>query len=442
MNIKPKCYFLMILAIFISCVNGLSQDLQKIVRSKKWEDLPKTIISPRNGSEMILIPAGEFPMGIPDSSPLADKLSDAVPEHMVYLDSFYIDKYEVTNEQYMKFVEETGSKSPLFYSDPKYNNPKQPVVGISYTDAFVYAKWCGKRLPTEAEWEKAARGGDRRIYPWGSTFIESYCNSYADKLKAPAILGQYPEGGTSGGVMDMAGNVSEWVFDGYSRDYYSKSPYKNPRGPTETMVAHITRGGDYNSDSTYVTSVCRFQIGEYSAFPNIGFRSAVSVEELEKMFTTSGKETIKGSLVSGITVISKEKTALDILSDSGSPKTIPTGSDSPFKKVKYFRYLDFDVNRCVGRNEIHRAQRAKEPYWKVYFNSPGIIAQAQFYDKREDLQFHIEPVYDTLGKETQIKLYDNKGYLVYRSERVFEEGRPVKGILYSATGDFLGEEKF
>jgi hypothetical protein len=160
------------------------------------------------------------------------------------------------------------------------------------------------------------------------------------------------------------------------------------------------------------------------------------------MLNASGNETVNKSLVSGITVISKDKTSQNVPSAPGSSKMIPIASDSTFKKVRYFKDMDFDGSHCVGKKEIHRAQRIGAPYWKVYFNSPGIIAQAQFYDKREDLQFHIEPVYDTLGKETQLKLYDNKGCLVYRSERVFEEGHPVKGILYSATGDFLGEEKF
>jgi sulfatase modifying factor 1 len=440
---KQNPNFVCFLVFLLICCAGFSQDLGEIVRNKRWEDLPTTIICPGDGSEMILIPAGEFPMGIPADSSLAEKLSDAVPEHLVYLDAFYIDKYEVTNEQYGKFVEATGSKTPLFYSDPNFNNPKQPVVGINYKDAVAYARWFGKRLPSEAEWEKAARGNDRRIYPWGNDFVQSSCNSYIDQLKSPATIGYYPEGASPYGVMDMAGNVSEWVYDGYGRDYYSKSPYKNPLGPTESSVARITRGGDYNSDMVNVTCVCRFQTGEFSAFPNIGMRCVVSVTELEKMLTSSENDEAKDSLVSGITVISKEKTAREVLSESETSKMIPTTpSDSTFKKVRYFKDLDFDGSRCVGKNEIHRSQRTGTSYWKVYFISPGTIAQAQYYDKREDLKFHIEPVYDNLGKEIQIKLYDKKGYLVYRSERIFEEGRPVKGVLYSATGDFLGEEKF
>ncbi|MBN1902712.1 SUMF1/EgtB/PvdO family nonheme iron enzyme, partial [Candidatus Sumerlaeota bacterium] len=380
---------------------------------------------------------------IPAESSLADKLSDAVPEHMAYLDAYYIDKFEVTNELYMKYVEKTGSKTPLFYSDPKFNDPKQPVVGVNYKDALGYLLWSGKRLPTEAEWEKAARGTDRRLYPWGNDFVQAHCNSYPNQLKAPVPVGNYPDGASPYGVMDMAGNVSEWVFDGYGKDYYVNSPYKNPQGPTETTVARIIRGGDYNSDSAFVSGVARFQIGEFSAFPNVGLRGVVSVEELEKLFLITGDDAVKEAPVSGITVISKEKTALDLLSQKESPRIAPsTASDSAFKKVRYFKNLEFDGSKCVGSSEIHRSRRAGAPYWKIYFHSPGKIAQAQYYDKREDLQLHIEPVYDTLGNEAQIKLYDNKGYLVYRSERVLEQGRPVKGILYSATGDYLGEEKF
>lgn len=442
-NSKLYCAsFLVFLLLF--CCEGFSQDLEEIIRNKKWEDLPPTIICPGDGSEMILIPAGEFPMGIPANSSLAEELSDAVPEHQVYLDTFYIDKHEVTNEQYLKFVEATGSKSPLFYSDPNFNNPKQPVVGINYKDAVTYAIRFGKRLPTEAEWEKAARGNDRRIYPWGNDFVQSNCNSYENQLKSPSTIGRYPEGASPYGVMDMAGNVSEWVHDGYNRDYYQKSPYKNPQGHTENNVTRITRGGDYNSTSTSVTSVCRSQNGEVSAFPNIGMRCVVSVSDLEKMFVSSKDDEEKKSLVSSdITVISKEKTPREVFLNPEASRVIPTiVADSSFKKVRYFKDLYFDGNRCIGQNEIHRSQRLGTSYWKVYFNTPGTIAQAQYYDKREDLKFHIEPVYDNLGKEIQIKLYNKKGYLVYRSERIFEAGRPVKGVLYSETGDFLGEEKF
>lgn len=124
-------------------------------------------------SGMVLVPAGEFTMG--DSTRynwtfmLAYNIYDG-PEHVVYLDAYYIDKYEVTNEQYQKFVSETGHCQPRCWNDVRFNRPNQPVVGVTWEDATAYAQWAGKRLPTEAEWEKAARGTDKRLWPWGNKF--------------------------------------------------------------------------------------------------------------------------------------------------------------------------------------------------------------------------------------------------------------------------------
>jgi len=435
----PLFYFLVL--FFLVGRNIFSQEtIIDIIRSKKWEDLPNTINSPRDNSQMILIPKGEFTMGLPENLPLAKKLSDAIPEHKVYLDGYYIDKYEVTNEEYLKFVKSTNSKSPLFFSDQRYNHPKQPVVGISYDDAGAYAKWLGKRLPTEAEWEKAARGTDRRLYPWGANFIDSYCNSYDARHNFPQKVGTYPEGASPYGIMDMAGNIAEWVFDTYGRDYYSKSPYKNPRGPGDKSIARITRGGDYKSDPPNVTCVCRFKAGAYSAFPNIGFRCAISITDLENFYRPNDNEGKEDSVVSGITVISKKEDAKSLIPDKR--ESFSYVKQSSFKKVRYYKDLDFENNKCVGYDEINRAERMSIAYWKVYFDAPGVITQAQFYDQRERLQFHIEPLYDNLGREKELKLFDQKGRLIYRAERIFQEGSPTKGILYSASGDFLGEEKF
>jgi len=169
-NLIPYGIVLILFFLFPFCPEtGLTQDLVQIIREKRWENLPQTISNPIDGEKMILIPAGEFPMGIPEGSPLSEKLPDAVPEHTVYLDAYYMDQYEVTNEQYSKFLKAKGGKNPLFFIDGNYNSPRQPVVGVSYEDAMSYAHWAGKRLPTEAEWEKAARGADRRLYPWGSS---------------------------------------------------------------------------------------------------------------------------------------------------------------------------------------------------------------------------------------------------------------------------------
>jgi iron(II)-dependent oxidoreductase len=442
-NLIPYGIVLILFFLFPFCPEtGLTQDLVQIIREKRWENLPQTISNPIDGEKMILIPAGEFPMGIPEGSPLSEKLPDAVPEHTVYLDAYYMDQYEVTNEQYSKFLKAKGGKNPLFFIDGNYNSPRQPVVGVSYEDAMSYAHWAGKRLPTEAEWEKAARGADRRLYPWGSSFMESYCNSYASQGKFPVDAGKYPEGASPYGIMDMAGNVSEWVFDLYSRSYYKNSPYKNPQGPSGQISTRITRGGDYKSDPPFITCVSRFQAGAYSAFPNIGFRCVVSVSDLEPLFDPSIVRSQTPPGASGITVITEDKATANVISDKSDMSIYNPNIQASFKKVRYFKNIDFDGVKCVGASEIYKGERLGIPYWKVYFDSPGKISQAQFYDKREKLQILLEPVYDSLVREKEIKLFDQKGRLIYRSERIFQDGKPVKGILYSLSGDYLGEEKF
>ena len=151
----------------------------------------------------------------------------------MFLNAFYIDKYEVTNFQYKQFIDATGRATPAYWNDEKYNQPNQPVVGITWHDAVAYAKWAGKRLPTEAEWEKAARGIDGRRYPWGNEWDSLKCNSDigGDGYQYTAPVGSFPAGVSPYGVMDMIGNVWEYTSDWYSEDYYSVSPYKNPTGP-------------------------------------------------------------------------------------------------------------------------------------------------------------------------------------------------------------------
>ncbi len=130
---------------------------------------------------VVYVPAGDFIMGSdPDIDTLADPL-DEFPQHTVYLDAYFIDKYEVSNADYAKFVEATGHRNSLFWDNPKFNHPDQPVVGVTWGDAAAYAEWVGKRLPTEAEWEKAARGTDGRLWPWGNEFDPTKCNFDEDK---------------------------------------------------------------------------------------------------------------------------------------------------------------------------------------------------------------------------------------------------------------------
>lgn len=220
-----------------------------------------------NGAEMVLVAAGEFWMGSDDGN------DDEKPRHPVDLDAYYIDRYEITNGLYQRFMEATNRPGPRYWSDSHLNGASQPVVGVSWYDAERYCRWVGKRLPTEAEWEKAARGDDGRRYPWGEQWDSSRANSKESQRNKPAPVGSYPSGVSPYGAHDMAGNVWEWVADWYAKDGYERSPRRNPRGP-ETGPWKVLRGGSWG----YLPSLLR-TTGRLSIMPDlqntvIGFRCA------------------------------------------------------------------------------------------------------------------------------------------------------------------------
>jgi formylglycine-generating enzyme required for sulfatase activity len=202
-------------------------------------ELPKTIKG-KDGAPMVLIPAGEFQMGGNDHD-------NEKPIHTVYVDAFYMDKYEVTNKQYGKFMDATGYKAPRYWSDSKYNAPEQPVVSVSWHDAAAYAKWSGKRLPTEAEWEKAARGDlTGKKYPWGDKLTHDDANYKGtggkDRWDNTSPVGSFSPNGY--GLYDMTGNVCEWCSDWLGENYYSSSPKRNPTGPS-SGEKRVLRGGEW-----------------------------------------------------------------------------------------------------------------------------------------------------------------------------------------------------
>lgn len=207
--------------------------------------------------DVVLIPAGEFTMGGDEGSSCPKCTVNRLPKHKVYLSAYYIDKYEVTNSQYKKCVEAGKCKVPHFigfYAHPKYVN--HPVVYVDWYQADNYCKWRGKRLPTEAEWEKAARGTDERIYPWGNTWNKNNCNNWnysgplvenmakMDNGRGTLPVGSIKEDSSFYGVMDMAGNVIEWVQDWYDENYYKNSPLNNPQGSKKGEFK-ILRGGHW-----------------------------------------------------------------------------------------------------------------------------------------------------------------------------------------------------
>jgi len=216
----------------------------------------KTVSAQSQESSMVLVPAGEFTMG----SVTGD--SDERPAHQVYLDAFSIDRYEVSIGEYAAFLQDTGIPPPLDWKMMNIlANKKRPVSNVDWADAAAYCKWAGKRLPTEAEWEKAARGTDGRLYPWGNEPPTPRHANYGQKglnnNGALAPVGSYEEGKSPYGLYDMAGNVWEWVSDWYDNDYYKDSPSRNPTGPPKGGYKGI-RGGAWNSSPKALRSSDRY----------------------------------------------------------------------------------------------------------------------------------------------------------------------------------------
>ena len=249
------------------------------------------IVDPKDGMVLVPVPAGEFEMG---SSKAEDPQAseEELPQHTVYLSDYWIDKTEVSNAQYAMCVADSGACTKpannssetrgSYYDDSQYAD--YPVVFVSWSQAAAYCEWAGRQLPTEAEWEKAARGQDGRIYPWGSSFdgtLANYCDvncqtawkdsHFDDGYIDTAPVGKYPDGASMYGVLDMAGNVYEWVADWF--EPYSQDRQINPEGPYSGLDK-IIRGGSWGDDAAHIRSSIRSPINADSLRGSIGFRCA------------------------------------------------------------------------------------------------------------------------------------------------------------------------
>jgi formylglycine-generating enzyme len=225
-----------------------------------------------NTIEMVRISAGSFAMGTMEGAQL-----DEEPQHQVYLSEYFIDKYEVSNVAYSEFTEATGHRVPAHWRNRTFpdNLANHPVVNVSWEDAGAYAKWCRKRLPTEAEWERAARGQEGADYAWGNMCSTERAN-YDNPQGKTRVVDYYERGQSHDGVWDMCGNVGEWVADWYAEDYYPQSPDADPKGPGPG-THRVYRGGGFHGNRMDIRALTRLSALPYSTLDYLGFRCAMDV---------------------------------------------------------------------------------------------------------------------------------------------------------------------
>ena len=290
---RSVVFLLVLMVIFVGCGEEIADDEDKavkdlvkdevLVKGEVVADPEKKITWEKDGSKMVLIPGGSFQMG-----DHLDKMPNALPVHKVELDGFYMDSHQITVGQFKRFLKESGYKPEAvkggweinrFWNEVEKDSPadKHPVIYVSWNDATAYAKWAGKRLPTEAEWEYAARGGRvGKWYPWGDDekVVRDYANykrtGGRDKWDRTAPVGSFKPNGYS--LYDMAGNVWEWCSDWYDENYYSKSPLRNPQGPSSGST-RVLRGGHWTSGTLTLRVAYRLSNTPNRRLnPNSGFR--------------------------------------------------------------------------------------------------------------------------------------------------------------------------
>lgn len=255
--------------IFLVCLISVSCNLRVDAHA---DSLKKKSGDP---VQMKFIPAGEFLIG----SKQTEGRTDERPQRKIYLDSYAIDIVEVTNERYLSFIHSTSRKEPPNpYGDRLLSQEtgirSLPVVQVTWYDAVDYCYWAGKRLPTEAEWEKAARGDQGALFPWGRQSPQTKPVNFErnwDGTKTLWPVGSKTETASPYGIHDMAGNVREWTQDWYAPDYYATAPGRNPQGP-ETGILKVIKGGSWHSFKADVRPASRGKGGFALKTDGIGFR--------------------------------------------------------------------------------------------------------------------------------------------------------------------------
>jgi formylglycine-generating enzyme required for sulfatase activity len=265
---------LLVGAISVACGPAADTPVLAVPEPKAGDSWLRTA----DGAAMVYVPAGEFTMGSSDAD--RDARDEEKPAHAVDLDAFWIDKTEVTNAQYQKCVEAGACQEPACWENGDLNGADQPVVCVTWDDAQAYAAWAGGRLPTEAEWEKAARGTDERLYPWGEEAAECEKANFKGCAGRTVTVGSYPDGASPYGALDMAGNAWEWVADRYDEGYYHDSPARNPQGP-DSGERRVLRGGSFDMSESRLRNA--FRIGNKPAYSNwdLGLRVVVPADSAQ-----------------------------------------------------------------------------------------------------------------------------------------------------------------
>jgi formylglycine-generating enzyme required for sulfatase activity len=260
--------------VLLTVLSTIEPVLGQLDRLRKQRAVPSS--SPAE-VPMAVIPEGTFGMG----SDSRQALEDERPKHEVWLDRFEIDLYEVTTGHYAAFLAVDERPAPWQWESVNLGiHRDRPVIGVDWHDANAYCRWAGKRLPTEAEWEKAARGTDGRRYPWGNqeptaamaNFALGARFSYSQVLMP---VDQYDEGKSPFGLYHMAGNVWEWTHDWYGADYYQTSQARNPTGPPDGQFK-VLRGGSWSDLPKYLLAYGRFKLPPGTRNSYTGFRCARS----------------------------------------------------------------------------------------------------------------------------------------------------------------------
>jgi len=240
-----------------------------VVAGSSWIHRVPSVITGKDGSPALLIPGGTFTFGDDKESPL----------RTVYVDAFYLDRFEVTVGRFAGFLEATGSVRPpdRWQEVDVKRDGDLPVIGVNWHDAVQYCRWAGKRLPTEAEWEKAARSADARAYPWGNKAPTPEHAQFGKQAASPylgglARVGVHPAGKSANGVDDLAGNASEWVADFYS-EIFNPDDVRNPRGPN-AGAGKVIRGGGWDETAERLKATKRFFANPDTRADDIGFRCA------------------------------------------------------------------------------------------------------------------------------------------------------------------------